>query len=89
VARELETRWNNALEQVQQIEVRLAELAVASASRPGIDRDALMALEPRRPQPKARRPVARAFRRGARAWQLLRRRGRSRTDRALRRSPPG
>lgn len=44
VARELEARWNNALEQVQQIEGRLAELAVASASRPRIDRDALMAL---------------------------------------------
>ena len=44
VARELETRWNNALEQVQPIEGRLAELAVASASRPRIDRDALMAL---------------------------------------------
>ena len=44
VARELETRWNNALEQVQQVEGRLAELAAASASRPGIDRDALMAL---------------------------------------------
>lgn len=34
VARELEARWNNALEQVQQIEGRLAELAVASVSRP-------------------------------------------------------
>ena len=44
VARELETRWNNALEQVQQIEGRLAEMDVASAGRPRIDRDALMAL---------------------------------------------
>jgi DNA invertase Pin-like site-specific DNA recombinase len=44
VARELEARWNNALEQIQQIEGRLAEMKVASASRPDIDRDALMTL---------------------------------------------
>ena len=44
VARELEARWNNALEQVQHIEGRLVELDAASANRPRIDRDALMAL---------------------------------------------
>ena len=44
VARELETRWNNALEHVHHIEERLAAIEVAAASRPAIDRDALMAL---------------------------------------------
>ena len=44
VARELEARWNNALEHVDQIEERLAAMATAAANRPGIDRDALMAL---------------------------------------------
>jgi hypothetical protein len=44
VARELETRWNNALEHVHHIEERLAAMEVAAASRPPIDQDALMAL---------------------------------------------
>ena len=44
VARELEARWNNALEHVDRIEERLAAMEVAKASRPCIDRDALMAL---------------------------------------------
>lgn len=44
VARELEARWNNALEHVHQVEERLAAFEVAAASRPQVDRDALMAL---------------------------------------------
>lgn len=44
VARELEARWNEALERVAQCERRLAELLAASASRPRIDRDLLMRL---------------------------------------------
>ena len=44
VARELETRWNDALERVGQIEERLAALDVAAASRPPIDQETLMAL---------------------------------------------
>ena len=44
VARELETRWNNALEHVHHIEERLAAMEVAAASRPPIDQDTLMAL---------------------------------------------
>jgi DNA invertase Pin-like site-specific DNA recombinase len=44
VARELETRWNSALEHVHHIEERLAAMEVAAANRPPIDRDALMAL---------------------------------------------
>ena len=44
VARELEARWNNALEHVHHLEERLAAMEVAAASRLPIDRDALMAL---------------------------------------------
>jgi hypothetical protein len=44
VARELERRWNDALEQVQDIEGRIAALEATVAGRPAIDRDALMAL---------------------------------------------
>src|SRR5215212_6418599 len=44
VARELEARWNAALERVAQLERRLAGLEADAASRPRIDRDALMRL---------------------------------------------
>ena len=44
VARELEARWNAALERVAQLERRLAGLEADAASRPRIDRDALMGL---------------------------------------------
>ena len=44
VARELEARWNTALERVEQIEQRLVGLDAERASRPAIDRAALMAL---------------------------------------------
>ena len=44
VARELETRWNNALEQVQHLEGRIAEVELSATRRPRIDRDELMAL---------------------------------------------
>jgi hypothetical protein len=44
VARELETRWNTALERVAHIEDRIAKHDVAAALRPKIDRAALMAL---------------------------------------------
>ena len=44
VARELETRWNTALERVEQIEQRLVGLDAERASRPAIDQEALMAL---------------------------------------------
>jgi hypothetical protein len=44
VARELETRWNAALERVAQLERRLADLEADAASRPKIDRAALMQL---------------------------------------------
>jgi DNA invertase Pin-like site-specific DNA recombinase len=44
VARELETRWNTALERVAHVEGRIAKHDVASALRPKIDRPALMAL---------------------------------------------
>jgi DNA invertase Pin-like site-specific DNA recombinase len=44
VARELEARWNTALERVVQIERRIADLDVAISSRPKVDRDALMRL---------------------------------------------
>jgi hypothetical protein len=44
VARELETRWNTALERVAQIERRIADLDTEAATRPRIDRDALMRL---------------------------------------------
>src|SRR5207253_982079 len=44
VARELETRWNMALERVAQLEDRIARHDVAAALRPKVDRAALMAL---------------------------------------------
>ena len=44
VARELEARWNTALERVASIERRMADLENASSSRPKVDRDALMRL---------------------------------------------
>jgi hypothetical protein len=44
VARELETRWNTALERVAHVEERIAKHEVAAARRPKIDRVALMAL---------------------------------------------
>lgn len=44
VARELESRWNTALERVGQLEQRLTRVAAAAASRPEIDREALLAL---------------------------------------------
>ena len=44
VARELEARWNTALERVAQIERRIADLQTHVAERPTVDRDALMRL---------------------------------------------
>ena len=44
VVRELEARWNAALERVSQLEQRLAKTEADDASRPKIDRDALMQL---------------------------------------------
>jgi DNA invertase Pin-like site-specific DNA recombinase len=44
VARELEARWNTALERVAGIERRLADLEIACSSRPKVDREALMRL---------------------------------------------
>src|SRR6266699_519040 len=44
VARELETRWNVALERVAHLEDRIARHDVAAALRPKVDRAALMAL---------------------------------------------
>jgi DNA invertase Pin-like site-specific DNA recombinase len=44
VARELEARWNATLEHVAQLEERIARLETDAASRPKIDREALMAL---------------------------------------------
>jgi hypothetical protein len=44
VARELEARWNAALERVAELEHRLSELAARVAAAPGIDRSALMRL---------------------------------------------
>jgi hypothetical protein len=44
VARELETRWNTALERVAHLEDRIARHDVAAALRPKIDRAALTAL---------------------------------------------
>ncbi len=44
VARELEARWNTALERVEQIERRLVGLDAERASRPAVDRAALMDL---------------------------------------------
>lgn len=44
VARELEARWNSALEHVARLEERLAALDASAACRPPIDRAALLAL---------------------------------------------
>jgi hypothetical protein len=44
VARELETRWNTALERVAQLEERIVHHDGATASRPKIDREALLSL---------------------------------------------
>lgn len=44
VARELEARWNGALEKVLEIERRIEELRATAAARPKIDRTALMLL---------------------------------------------
>ena len=44
VARELEARWNAALERVDELEHRLADLAARAAAGPTIDRAALMQL---------------------------------------------
>lgn len=44
VARELEARWNSALEHVARLEERLAALEASAACRPPIDRAALLAL---------------------------------------------
>ncbi|MDB5971723.1 MAG: serine recombinase [Hydrocarboniphaga sp.] len=44
VARELEARWNAALEHVAQLEQRIVDLDAGATSRPKIDRQALMAL---------------------------------------------
>jgi len=44
VARELEGRWNMALEQVEQLERRIREIESQAAQRPSLDREQLMAL---------------------------------------------
>ncbi len=44
VARELEARWNTALERVAQLERRLTDLEAAADSRPPVDQEALMTL---------------------------------------------
>lgn len=44
VARELEGRWNTALERVDQLERRIADLETQALRRPSIDREALLAL---------------------------------------------
>jgi DNA invertase Pin-like site-specific DNA recombinase len=44
VARELEARWNAALERVAQLEERIARLTVQASGRPEIDRAALLTL---------------------------------------------
>src|SRR4029453_7469552 len=44
VARELEARWNAALERVDELEHRLADLGGRAAAGPTIDRGALMQL---------------------------------------------
>jgi DNA invertase Pin-like site-specific DNA recombinase len=44
VARELEARWDAALTRVVRLEERIARLEAAGASRPRIDREALLAL---------------------------------------------
>nr|WP_277819368.1 recombinase family protein [Pseudoroseomonas vastitatis] len=44
VARELEARWNTALEQVAVLERRIATARTSATARPEVDRDALMRL---------------------------------------------
>jgi len=44
VARELEARWNAALERVDQLEQRILDLDTAAQRRPSINREALLAL---------------------------------------------
>jgi len=44
VARELEARWNGALERVAELESRIGELRAAASTRPRIDRASLMQL---------------------------------------------
>ncbi len=44
VARELEARWNGALERVAELEGRIGELRAAASTRPRVDRAALMQL---------------------------------------------
>ena len=44
VVRELEARWNTALERVAQIERRIAEAEARSAARPKVDKAALLGL---------------------------------------------
>lgn len=44
VARELESRWNAALERVAELEQRIARLDYAMTTRPDIDREGLLAL---------------------------------------------
>ena len=44
VARELEARWNNALERVNQLEQRILDLDTEAQRRPPIDREALLTL---------------------------------------------
>ena len=44
VARELESRWNAALERIAQLEQRLARMNADAASRPNIDREGLLTL---------------------------------------------
>jgi hypothetical protein len=44
VARELESRWNAALERVAQLEQRLARMESEAAARPKIDREGLLTL---------------------------------------------
>lgn len=44
VARELEARWNTALERVDQLKRRLDDLATQAGQRPRVDREALLSL---------------------------------------------
>ena len=44
VARELEARWNNALERVDQLQQRILDLDTEAKRRPAIDREALLTL---------------------------------------------
>jgi len=44
VARQLEQRWNDALEKVNQLEQRVRDLEAQARQQPGIDRESLLAL---------------------------------------------